>query len=132
MKYTIKHPRKIIWVMRDFINEIHNVTYEGFSIKNIPGESFEDWWKRFSEVEATEFRATCKMIRIEANNFCAFISDKGDPIFRIGYNLNALNDKKDVRKTWNEVRDLVINNKLRNATLIISVINNINLTVIFN
>jgi len=100
MKYTIKHPRKIIWAMRDFINEIHNVTYEGVSVKSIPGESFEDWWKRFSETEVTEFKATCRMVRIEENNFCAFLSDKGDPIFRIGYNLNSLSNKKAVRKTF--------------------------------
>ena len=95
------HPRKVVWAMRDFINEIHNVTYEAFSVTNIPGEPFESWWERFCNAETEEFKATCKMVRIEENNFCAFLSDKGDSTFRIGYNLNALQkDRSGFRQTF--------------------------------
>lgn len=95
------HPRKVIWAMRDFIEEIHSVTYECCCIDDIPEESFEDFINRMIKAETIEFRATCKMVRIKRNNFCAFTDDKGESVFRIGYNLNKLNDdNRDVRKTF--------------------------------
>lgn len=95
------HPRKAMWAMRDFINEIHNITYETLCVPFIPGESDEDWWERFKKTEIEKERATCKMVRVNRKTFCAFTGDEGDSVFRIGYNFDSLDNNKSrgFRKT---------------------------------
>lgn len=94
------HPRKAVWAMRDFINEIHNLTFEAIVVEpGEPDETVEEWFERFRNAESLDLPATCKMVEISRENFCAFINDKGSEKFRIGYNFNAIWSKDGFRET---------------------------------
>lgn len=106
-KYTIKNPRKIIWAMRDFINEIHNVTYEatfipaGSQPENESAEAFIDWFKNAWMTE--ERRCECKLVKNKKHGFCAInTEDERGSIFEIGYDLNQLDDMFLARKSFTE------------------------------
>ena len=88
MKYTIKNPRKIVWIMRDFINSAHDLQYETWTLPTTPqpkdvNEFFE--WMR----NATESYGKRSVKMVSAGKYCAYISDE-DETFRIGY------DKEDI------------------------------------
>lgn len=90
MKYTIKNPRKIVWVMRDFINSAHDLEYESGTEYKLPppenptDEEFFNWWKSGTAVYD---KRTVKLF--SAGKFCACISDEGE-FFRIGYNADDI------------------------------------------
>lgn len=94
-KRKLIHPRKVRWVMRDFINEIHNLTYENIVIPpEIEGESIDDWFERLCNTPHTEEKAFCDVK--PSNCFCAFTGDyePGDSSeFVIGYNFDNLWNK---------------------------------------
>ena len=94
-KRTLKHPRKVNWVMRDFVNEIHSLTYT--AIKHTKKqEECADAWEWLNSIEWMELPATCKMVKVNQASFCAFVSDyeKNETVqFRIGYNLDHLMTK---------------------------------------
>ena len=82
------HPRKVVWAMRDFINEIHNITYETVSLA--PGFDFthEDW---LQHIETHNLRATCKIVKgFDGHGFCAILGDLGYEEFRICYDIEEL------------------------------------------
>lgn len=97
MKREIKHPRKIIWAMRDFINEIHELTYEDEIIMGPgkPDETIEEWFERLSNATVIEARAECVMIKNKKNNFFYQPDDERPDLITIGYNLKSLEAKKD-------------------------------------
>lgn len=86
---TLKHPRKVMWAMRDFINEIHDLTYTALY-----------WNFEEKKLESKEEKAVCKMVHCK-DNFSACLSDKGYHEFRIGYDIEHLmNDKTGFRKNF--------------------------------
>ncbi len=71
MKYhKVKHPRKIINVMRDFINVAHGLTY---------GED--------------NCSVDCGLKKISEVNFCSYFDPEAPNTFWIGYNFDTLEDK---------------------------------------
>lgn len=66
----IKHPRKIVKVMRDFINVAHGLTY-GEDNRNVD----------------------CSLRKISKVNFCSYFDPSAPNTFYIGYNFNLLEDK---------------------------------------
>ena len=88
-KRKLIHPRKVVWVMRDFINEIHNFTYEDIVM---PDASLpvDEWLEQFTKAEHITCRAECNIVK--AHGFCAFTGDfsEGDEEFTIGYNFDNL------------------------------------------
>lgn len=88
-KQTLIHPRKVVWVMRDFINTIHELTYLTYTpLPAIENESLEDFWKRLCALEEKEERAKVKMI--PGKGFAACTDDVGTEEFRICYNIAEL------------------------------------------
>lgn len=87
-KRKLIHPRKVVWVMRDFINEIHELTYITSRVPYIEGESVDDLMKRLGEAQQVEEKASVKMVK--AHGFCAYPGDEGEEFFRIGYNFDEL------------------------------------------
>lgn len=99
-KRELIHPRKAVWAMRDFINEIHNLTFETIIVEpGKPDETAEEWYERFRNAESLALPATCKMVKLSRENFCAFTGDEGGEEFRIGYNFNAIWSKDGFRET---------------------------------
>lgn len=106
-KYIVKNPRKAIWAMRDFINEIHNLTYE---VTYIPADSkpenesdgaFFDWFRDAWITE--EKRCECKLVKNKEHGFCAInVEDERDSIFEIGYDLDQLDDMVLARKSFTD------------------------------
>ena len=88
-KRKLIHPRKVVWAMRDFINEIHELTYIASIVPRIDGESVDDFMKRWHhDIQEVEERASVKLITM--HGFCAFLEDQGEEFFRIGYNFDEL------------------------------------------
>lgn len=94
MKYTIKHPRKIIWVMRDFIQSAHNLQYNAGCVyktplpTNVTTDEFLEWFAQGEEIYEK------RMVKlVSEGKYCAYCSDEGKT-FRIGY------DKKDIASNF--------------------------------
>ncbi len=82
-KRELKNPRKMMWAMRDFLNQASNLTYETVSISN------EDTF----DFKVEEMPRMCKMINFNGTQqgFCAMnCSDEPTEYFEIGYNLEGL------------------------------------------
>lgn len=90
-KRKLVHPRKAVWAMRDFINEIHQLTYSVLDFPYIEGETTEDFWKRFKNAPKIEKRSRVKLVK--SYGFWANTKDKDEAVFRIGYNFNDLWDE---------------------------------------
>lgn len=88
-KRELLKPRKVIWVMRDFINEIHGLTYTDVSLPYIKGESLDEWFERFSNAVEEEIPSQVKMTYRE-DGFAVCIAEKDDPEFHFFYNLDEL------------------------------------------
>ena len=89
VKRELLKPRKVVWVMRDFINEIHGLTYTDVSLPYIKGESLDEWFERFSNAVEEEIPSQVKMTYRE-DGFAVCISEKDDPEFHFFYNLDEL------------------------------------------
>lgn len=63
-KRQIKNPRKVVWVMRDFINEIHGLTYIASYLppRTKENETIEDFFERFRNMEEIEEPKEVEMI----------------------------------------------------------------------
>lgn len=83
-KRKLKNPRKVMWAMRDFLNQASNLTYETVSFSD--DEDVFDF-------EIEEMPRMCKMKNFNGTKqgFCAFNPD-GDATeyFEIGYNFEEL------------------------------------------
>ena len=89
VKRELLKPRKVVWVMRDFINEIHGLTYINVSLPYIKGESLDEWFERFSNAVEEEIPSQVKMTYRE-DGFAVCITEKDDPEFHFFYNLDEL------------------------------------------
>ena len=89
IKRELLKPRKVVWVMRDFINEIHGLTYTDVSLPYIKGESLDEWFERFSNAVDEEIPSQVKMTYRE-EGFAVCPIEKDDPEFHFFYNLDEL------------------------------------------
>lgn len=90
-KRKLVHPRKVVWAMRDFVNEIHQLTYTVLDLPYIEEETTEEFWRRFNNAPRIQEKAKIEIVKKEG--FCARTSDIGNSILHIGYNLNELYSK---------------------------------------
>lgn len=87
-------PRKVIWVMRDFINDIHGLTYTDIIMPhNSEDESIEEFFEKFKNAKEIEVPAKVKMIHNDRLSFSVCIADKGYPEFHLFYNIESLYGK---------------------------------------
>ena len=63
IKRELLKPRKVIWVMRDFINEIHGLTYTDCIIPAMvsENETIEEFMERLHNAEEIEVPSQVKM-----------------------------------------------------------------------
>ena len=92
VKRELLKPRKVIWIMRDFINEIHGLTYMDVSLPYIKDESLDKWFGRFRNAVEEEIPSQVKMTYRE-DGFAVCIAEKDDPEFHFFYNLDELYSK---------------------------------------
>ena len=89
VKRELLKPRKVIWVMRDFINEIHGLTYINVSLPYIKDESPDEWFERFRNAVEEEIPSQVKMVYRE-QGFAVWPTEKDDSEFHFFYNLDEL------------------------------------------
>lgn len=93
-KRQIKHPRKVIWVMRDFINEIHELTYTASYLppKTKENETIDDFLERMHNMIEVEEPMSVKMIyRKKGFAVLANTEEEQDSgVFTFFYNLEDL------------------------------------------
>lgn len=89
VKRKLIHPRKVIWCMEDFINEIHNLTYERVTLPEPDATlSTEEW---VAKIKCEEIRRTSKIRKVKKHGFCAINADDPDEEFiRMGYSIEQL------------------------------------------
>jgi hypothetical protein len=94
-KRQIKHPRKVVWVMRDFINEIHGLTYTAMYLppKTKENETAEDVFERLSNMEEVEEPMSVEMI-YRKRGFAVLTEaeeeEQDSGVFSFYYNLEEL------------------------------------------
>lgn len=92
IKRELIKPRKVVWIMRDFINEIHGLTYLDVRIPCVEGETFDEWFERFCNATEIEVPSQVKMVKRE-QGFAVCPSEKDYPEFSFYYNLEELYSK---------------------------------------
>lgn len=92
IKRELLKPRKVIWVMRDFINEIHGLTYMDVHLPRIENESTDEWFERFRNAITEEIPSQVKMTYRE-KGFAVCTIEKDEPEFHFFYNLDELYSK---------------------------------------
>lgn len=86
-KRKLKNPRKVMWAMRDFLNQASSLTYEKVSLK-LDDNQFD--------YDIEEVPRMCKMIDFNGtkHSFCAIgCFDEPTEFFEIGYNFDSLGGK---------------------------------------
>ena len=89
IKRELIKPRKVVWVMRDFINEIHGLTYMNICLPYIENEDTDEWFERFRNATEEEIPSRVKMTRSK-RGFAVWPVEKDDPEFHFFYNLDEL------------------------------------------
>lgn len=97
-KRELKHPRKVMWAMRDFMNEASDLTYEAifFPSQEECDKNGWDFFESFHHTYTEEYPRECKMINFTGTKqgFCAInCYDEDLEIFEIGYNIDQLFSK---------------------------------------
>lgn len=97
-KRELIHPRKVMWAMRDFLNEASDLTYEAivFPSQNECNENNWDFWEMFKHSTTEYLPRECKMKNHSGTEkgFCAFDCYSEDlNYFEIGYNIEQLFSK---------------------------------------
>lgn len=77
------HPRKVVWIMRDFINEISDLV-DPNTYYSIP-QGVDLGTINFNDYIVESPKRKCKMIK--SHGFCTFF-DNDTEYIKIGYNLN--------------------------------------------
>lgn len=90
VKRQLIKPRKVIWVMRDFINEIHHLTYTNCLISPMrEDETIDEFFERFRNAEEREIPSKVKMVYRE-KGFAVWPNDIGEAEFHLFYNIEEL------------------------------------------
>lgn len=94
IKRELLKPRKVIWVMRDFINEIHGLTYTDCIVPAMASENetIEEFMERLHNAEEIEVPSQVKMT-YRKKGFAVCTIEKDEPEFHFFYNLDELYSK---------------------------------------
>lgn len=94
IKRELLKPRKVIWVMRDFINEIHGLTYTDCIVPAMASENetIEEFMERLHNAEEIEVPSQVKMT-YRKKGFAICTIEKDEPEFHFFYNLDELYSK---------------------------------------
>lgn len=97
---TLKHPRKVIWAMKDFLNEASDLTYESLKMPSYNecierGINPDDLLAIFEAGEIVAEKRMCVLFKnpIHQKGFAAIVGESESPTFRITYNLDQLSSQ---------------------------------------
>ena len=89
IKRKLIKPRKVVWVMRDFINDIHGLTYLDLRMPYVESETLDEWFERFRNAVEEEVPSRVKMVKRE-EGFAVCLDDKDKEEFTMFYNIESL------------------------------------------
>lgn len=90
IKRELIKPRKVVRVMRDFINEIHELTYTDYIAPAIKeNETVDELLMRWRHAEEVEVSSQVKMA-YRKKGFAVYPAEKDKPEFHFFYNLDEL------------------------------------------
>ena len=89
IKRELIKPRKVVWVMRDFINDIHGLTHLDLRLPYVENETTDEWFERFRNAVEEEVPSQVKMVKRE-KGFAVCPCEKEDTEFHFFYNLDEL------------------------------------------
>lgn len=89
IKRELIKPRKVVWVMRDFINDIHGLTYLDLRIPYVENETTDEWFERFCNAVEEEFPSRVKMVQSK-RGFAVCPEEKDEEEFTMFYNIESL------------------------------------------
>lgn len=89
IKRELIKPRKVVWVMRDFINDIHGLTYLDLRIPYVANETTDEWFERFCNAAEEEFPSRVKMVQSK-RGFAVCPEEKDEEEFTMFYNIESL------------------------------------------
>jgi hypothetical protein len=89
IKRELIKPRKVVWVMRDFINDIHGLTYLDLRMPYVENETTDEWFERFCNAVKEEVPSKVKMVKRE-EGFAVCPYEKDNAEFHFFYNLDEL------------------------------------------
>lgn len=84
-------PRKVVWIMRDFINDIHGLTYTDILIPS--GLTVKEMVEYLRSAEEIELPSRVKMVYLKEEGFGVLTSEKEEQEFHFFYNLEQLHCK---------------------------------------
>lgn len=92
-KRKLIKPRKVVWVMRDFVNAVSSVTYTEWMMPpaNKEDETTEEFLDRLNSAQEIECLAEIVLKQSsEEEGFAVCVSDIGDPTIVMWYNIESL------------------------------------------
>jgi hypothetical protein len=89
IKRELIKPRKVVWVMRDFINDIHGLTHMDLRMPYVENETTDEWFERFRNAVEEEFPSHVKMVKSE-KGFAICPDEKDEEEFTMFYNIESL------------------------------------------
>lgn len=85
-------PRRMVNVMKEFLEQANNITYIADTLKPIPeGIDFWDWMNNSENWESIEYRCSIRINKNVKDNCCAYLSEyfeEDETTLHIGYNKN--------------------------------------------
>ena len=92
-KRKLIKPRKVVWVMRDFVNAVSSVTYTDWVMPpaNKEDETAEEFLDRLHSVQEVEHLAQIVLKKSPPDrSFAVCVGDIGDPTIAMWYNIESL------------------------------------------
>lgn len=95
-KRKLIKPRKVVWVMRDFVNSINSVTYTDYILPppSTKDETAAEYFARLKSAQEVEYLATIVLKESpQDRGFAVCISDIGEPTISMWYDIENLWDR---------------------------------------
>lgn len=92
-KRKLIKPRKVVWVMRDFVNSINSVTYTDYILppKTTENQTKEELFARLRSAQEVEYLAKIVLRQSPKDRgFAICTSDIGDPTISMWYDIEEL------------------------------------------
>ena len=118
----LKHPRKVMWVMRDFLNNASDLTCEQWYLPSRDkmielGLDPDDLFAGFGHIEKENVKKTCVLTKEDGFRAYHYWDDDDRTTFHIGYNLEELYCKGSKQFRQDITRRSSITKGFANVTL---------------
>jgi len=103
-KRKLIKPRKVVWVMRDFVNSINSVTYTDWILPppSTENETTEEFLARLNSAQEVEYLAQIILKKSpEEEGFAVCVADIGEPTISMWYNIESLWSRGNTQFTQN-------------------------------